>query len=287
MLTKLIRTFNCVLLLVLLMAGRTEAQDSFPLDWNLSQLRGSWQFHTYRDKWTMVFDCDHKMLFDREAADYTLTPGLIRIEGSDGVVEYPYTLAVDELSLTLPDGGQRTYRRTDPGEAEQLVHGVFYGPGNSSASRERISFDGDRSFALQTFPPAQAGGPVEQKGIYRVEGEVIVLAFEDSTILETQVHARGDDSTLTSLVLTDRLFAIEEPVTAASPPPVQLPAASAPPLQTDLVPLYGVPEPPPAYSISAPAPVGTGTAATPDKKDTKAKDPQRKFGTTRGKDDGR
>src|SRR3989449_10032140 len=73
-----------LLLLIAVAVPKAHAQDSFLIDRTLSQLRGVWEYRTYRDKWTIVFESDHKMLLDREPADYTLIPGAIRIQDGDG-----------------------------------------------------------------------------------------------------------------------------------------------------------------------------------------------------------
>jgi hypothetical protein len=288
-------TFNntlILLLLLLLLPGvKAAAQESYSFDWELSQLRGSWEYHTFRDKWTLVFECDHKMLFDREPADYTLVPGAIRVQDGTGSTDYPYRISSEGLTLTLPDGSNRTYRNTSPGEAEKAVFGTMYSSLNGSSAREDISFDGDHLFVLQAGT-GLAGtdghdGVVERKGVYRVEGDVVVLTFDDSTILEAKVHFRDDDGSITSVMLNDRLFATQDPVATSTPAaPVQIPSAYSAPPPVILVPVY-IPEAPPAYSISTVPPPGAGTPAVSDKKAEKPKEQKRDFGTTRGKGDGR
>ena len=297
---RLIETSLRLLLLIVLIGARTEAQESHALDWSLSQLRGSWEFRTFRDKWTLVFECDHKMLLDREPVDYSLIPGAIRVQDGSDSTDYPYTLSDQGLTLTLPDGSERTYRITEPGEAERLVHGTLYASANASSSRENISFDGDHLFVLQTLQPgtidqSQSTGAsvdhrealIEKKGVYRVEADVVVLAFDDSTSIEAKVHFRDEDGSITSVTIDDRLFTAEEPAAAPlSLPPVQLPMASAPPIRPDIVPIY-VPEAPPAYSISTAPPAVPTAPAGSDKKSAKPAEKHRDFGTTRGKGDGK
>ena len=292
-----IKTSISLFLLILLLGARAGAQESYAYDWELSQLRGSWEYHTFRDKWSLVFECDHKMLFDREAADYSLVPGAIRIQDGSGSTDYPYRISAEGLTLTLPDGSERTYKNTDPGEAERGVFGTMYGSKNGSAPRENISFDGDHLFVYHSLQSGSTGpgetgaignaGLVETRGVYRVEADVVVLAFYDSTTLEAKVHYRDDDGSITSITLGDRLFANEEPAAATtSASPVQNPTAYSSPPPDILVPVY-VPEAPPAYSISTRPAAPAAKPANTDRNAAKPKEPQREFGTTRGKGDGR
>jgi hypothetical protein len=281
-----IKSSILLLLFVLLPGARAGAQDSYSFDWELSQLRGSWEYHTFRDKWSLVFECDHKMLFDREPVDYTLIPGAIRVQDGSGSTDYPYRISAEGLTLTLPDGSDRTYRNTSPGEAEKGVFGTMYAPRNGSSPRDQVSFDGDHLFVYQSLQSGN-GSPVESRGVYRVEADVVVLAFYDSTTLEAKVHYRDEDGSITSITLGDRLFANEDPVAAAtSASPVQNTSAYSSPPPDILVPVY-VPEAPPAYSISTRPAAPSAAPAHTDRNAAKPKEPQREFGTTRGKGDGR
>jgi len=254
---KLGLSFTAMLAMFIL-CGRTSAQNPIPMDWDLSLLRGAWQYHTFDEKWTLSFDCDHKMLFDRDPADYTLTPGIIRVQGDDGLTDYPYKLEGDDLTLTLPDGSERTYRKTDAGTAEQTIRGDFYASGGSSSDRERISFDGDHVFAfhlLSSVNPGQSQSAqqgvnsnysmVEGKGVYRIEGDGVVMTLDDSTIYEAQIRFRDEDGSVEGIIFDNSLFETDHP--AASSSSTQVSAASS---QPGVVPYY-VPQPPP-YVISTP-----------------------------------
>ncbi|HEY6192734.1 MAG TPA: hypothetical protein VI215_10475 [Bacteroidota bacterium] len=292
-----IKTSFCLLLLALLPSTRARAQESYAYDWELSQLRGTWEYRTFRDKWSLEFECDHKMFFDREPADYSLVPGAIRIQDGNGSTDYPYTISAEGLTLTLPDGSQRIYKNTDPGEAEKGVFGTMYGPKNGSSPRENISFDGDHLFVYHSLQNGGSAGQadangnsglLETRGVYRVEGDVVVLAFYDSTTIEAKAHFRDEDGSIKSILIGDRLFANEEPVASSSSvSPVQNPGAYSSPPPDILVPVY-VPQAPPAYSISTrPAAQPAATPAKTDRGAGKPKETQREFGTSRGKSDGR
>jgi hypothetical protein len=295
-----IRYLLLVLFLMVVLGSKACAQGTNSLDLNLSLLRGSWEVHTFYDKWTLVFDCDDKMLFDRGAADYSLMPGVIRVRDNDGTTDYPYKLEGNSLTLTLPDGSERKYRRTDPGSAEQSVHGNFVAPADSSMPEESISFDGDSWFVLNTFSPAtvdknqptqeRGGGHVSMfqvNGLYRVEGDVVVLTFGDSTSRETQIRSRDEDGSVAGIVLFDRLFTSEKPVAAMRSPESSVEPAYTPDVSPDvyIVPVY-VPQAPPSPAVT-PLPVGAALPSQAGDKGSKSNTPPRPFGTTRGKPTGR
>lgn len=226
-----------LLLLISAYGGKAIAQDLHSVDWNLTLLRGKWQFHTYYDKWTLEFDCDHKMLFDREPADYSLLSDTLRIQGNDGSTDYPYTIDGDALMLKLPDGSERTYRRTDASDAEQKLHGDYYAAAGSSSSLSSMSFDGDHSAIIYGI---SSGNKVSNNGIYRVEGDMIVLTYDDTTSYEGQIRSRDDGGVVQAVMFNDQQFQTEQAV--ASAPREQLPVASAPPSPVLLAPNYDVPQ---------------------------------------------
>jgi hypothetical protein len=274
------------LLLTVLFGGKLQAQISHPLDLAYSQLRGTWEYHTYDDKWTLQFDCDHKLLFDREPHDYTLTDSTIRIQDDQETTDYPYTLTASGLVLTLPDGSERKYKRTDPGSSEQLVSGKFYGPGAASANRPSIAFDGDHSFVA--YVPS-SGKTVEKHGVYRVEGEVIVLSLNDQLSYEAGVRLRDEDSAAVGIMIQGTQFQIDRPVAANQPEQHQsspvtitnVAGSSQPAPQPEIVPDYSAGPAPAITSLPS-----ASTAATAAPKAAPAPKPQsRQAGNSRGKPD--
>jgi hypothetical protein len=281
------------ILMMTLVAGTfSAAQDSSSPDRTLSQLRGNWEAHTFRDKWTLFFENDRSINFDRNPAGYSLRPGTIRIQDGDGETDYPYTLTGDELTLKLPDGSERTYRKSDPGESERLVHGTFFESSDGTPLADRITFDGLNSFELQSTVretsgqaqgvPGDGNSPnriTVERGLYRVEGNAVILAFDDGTIDQTLIRSREDDGSVASVAFGDRLFALDEPL--ALLPTSDLPLGSPPqpvPPDPQPVPPYPFPCPPP----QPPPPAMAASGGSDSKPAAKPADQHRDFGSTRG-----
>ena len=255
-------------------SAKTDAQDVFSPELTLTQLRGTWETHTFYDKWTLVFYCDHNLLFDREQVLYTLLPGVIRIKGTSGESDYRYKLEGNRLTLTLDNGSERTYRRTDPGEVEQTARGVFYLSGNAQSTNASISFDGDHLFTI--FNPSAANEAKTISGIYRVEGDVVILLFDDSTSDDANVRFHDDNGSIAGILYNNQLFETEMP--AQSQPISESPTT---------IPGYNPPPPPYFPPPAAPTYLPTGAASPPANTEKKTDNHPRDFGSTRGKPGGR
>ena len=128
---------------------------------------------------------------------------------------------------------------------------------------------------------------VQVDGLYRVEGDVVVLTFGDSTSNEGQVRSRDEDGLAAGIVLFDRLFSSEKPVAAVMSQGSSMMPAYTPDLPPDgyIVPVYAPEEPP--SPVVTPLPVGTALPAKPGNKDSKPNNTPRPFGNTRMKPGGR
>ncbi|MGA2623549.1 MAG: hypothetical protein ABSF91_06805 [Bacteroidota bacterium] len=265
------------LLTTAIFSAKANAQDAFSPELTLTLLRGTWEAHTFYDKWTLVFDCDHNMFFDREPVPYTLLPGVIRIRDTKEESDYPYKLDGNSLTLTLKNGSERTYRRTDPGDAEQTAHGIFYLSGNAQSARASISFDGDHSFVI--YDPSAANSVKNTNGIYRVEGDVVVLIFDDSTNYDAKIRFHDEDGSIAGIMYDDQLFETEMPVQTRS-------------VSGSYTPTFdpgGYNPPPPPYfpPPAAPTYLPTGGAMPAASSDKKTDNKPRDFGSTRGNPGGR
>ncbi len=265
--------------------GTLHPQDLQWLDGTLTRLRGTWDYHTYDEKWTLEFDCDHKMVIDRQPADYSLTPDTLRIQGNDGSAAYPYRLAGDKLTLVLPDGSERTYHKSGSGSAEESLNGNYFAAGDSASSIESMSFDGDQTVVLYGMV---SGQPASMKGIYRVEVDMAVLTFGDTASYEAPIQSRKDNGTVRGLTFDNQLFQLDEPApqvqpAASTPSPIietyhpRPRTYDPPPTGIGFVPDYSAP--PPTYQTQGSTPGSTAKSGT--RSDSKPRD----FGTTRKKPD--
>ncbi len=274
---RYLKFLGLVLLTTAFFGARADAQDAFSPELTLTMLRGTWEAHTFYDKWTLVFDCDHNMFFDREPVPYTLLPGVIRIKKSSGESDYPYKLDGNSLTLTLKNGSERTYRRTDPGEAEQTAHGIFYLSGKVQSTNASISFDGDHSFVIND--PSASNGAMNYNGLYRVEGDVVVMIFDDSTSYDAKIGLHDEDGSIASITYDGQLFETAAPAQTRNVSQTYAPS---------MEPTGYIPPPPPYFPPpAAPMFLPTGGAMPAASSSQKAESKPREFGTTRGNTGGR
>jgi len=72
-------------------AGKT-AQVPHSSDWTLSMLRGLWEYHTFEDKWTLIFQSDHNLIINNNYAQYMLLDESIRVISGNDSTDYQFTL---------------------------------------------------------------------------------------------------------------------------------------------------------------------------------------------------
>jgi hypothetical protein len=221
----------------------------FSVDRTLSLLRGSWQHHTYRQKWVLEFDSDTKMNIDFEAATYTIDSEEIRIELPDQNLSLRYTLGGDHLSITYPDGTWALFERENEGVQEERLDGPYFSASESTPG-PFLTFNGGRYFSYRDWQSGQAEGDSEDPGagerrsgvftpdgVYRVEGEFIILAFYDGEVSEASVRRRDPDGNIVEIVFDGRYFGKDQlffippiPPVVDEIPPVIFPVPPEPPM---------------------------------------------------------
>jgi hypothetical protein len=253
------------------------AQDSPLHDWILSMFRGKWDRISFYDQSTLLFLSDTKVVVDGDPMQYTLIPGGVRISSKDGSVDYPYVLTEDQLTVNFPDGDVRTYRRTESGTSERVLNGKYYISEDSTISGELIAFEGGREFHLYSSPFDSSGkglsaGVISEDGIYRVEGDMAILAFTDGTTDRAVIRFYDADGFATGVIFHDQLYAKETPVITIVPAP---PPVAHAPIIIDYPPPYFPPGP-------YPYPPGGSTPTTNPPSGGRPSTPIRDFGNTRG-----
>jgi hypothetical protein len=204
--------FASAILLILLLALPSPGQTRQSQAWLLASLRGEWEVHTIRQRWTISFLNDHEALVNHVPVQYLLLPGGVRFEGEGEVTEYRMVLRDNSLSLSDADGHVRLYKRVGPGRAEHELSGRFYSAGGSD---DVLTFDGDRTvrIALDSSEDIPAGR-------YRVEGETILICWKDGDPDEASIRYRDEDETVTGIIYDGRLFELELPIVAQDPSPI-------------------------------------------------------------------
>lgn len=77
-----------------------------------ASLIGAWQSAGPAGPINLVFESKSRLVFDGEPAKYTLVPGVLRVDDGEEVVDYPYILAGDVLTITFPEGFKMQFKRT-------------------------------------------------------------------------------------------------------------------------------------------------------------------------------
>jgi len=283
-----IRFALCSLLCAVLFPLTSTAQSPSSIDWQLSLLRGTWEVHTFYQKWSLVFNSDSEVILDKEATRYTLEPGTLRLYDGDNATAYAYKLSGEYLTLTSPDGSEKTYRRAGSGDAEKNVRGDFFRTPDTSSNREFISFDGDHSFSarFKSWDSTQSHATVNNyHGVYRVVANSLLLTYDDGAVDQISIRSRDKDGGAAGVLYNDVLFerkivreALPSPnVTQATttiivtqPEPADAPCICGIPWPASPV---ADPTPPPAYAAPTAKPAPAPAAQTEIKRD---------FGSKRG-----
>jgi len=199
-----------------------------------SSLLGRWIFQSQEGQLVLEFAEDNRLIFNGEATQYQLKPGIIQAMGDYGWIDYPYTLSQSTLTLTTPEGIQVPFTKTvstpagqntaaapstGGGQAWQLRGLLCYWTGSttsySSYSRtERLAFDGQGNFAFSNEGgfSSDAGlihsnSPNVYKGTYSIEGDYVYLYFQTGAVSKTKIHMRQNDGRITELMYKDKLYA--------------------------------------------------------------------------------
>ena len=80
-------------------------------------LIGAWQSAGPAGPISLVFESNNRLIFDGEPAKYTLAPGILRVDDGDEVIDYPFILAGDLLTITFPEGFKMQFKRARSAQA--------------------------------------------------------------------------------------------------------------------------------------------------------------------------
>lgn len=189
-------------------------------DWTLSLLRGTWEYHTFEEKFTLLFNSDEKMIFNGADAEYAVTPKVLRIFTNDDEFEMSYTLTNDRLRLTDPDGHQITYERVDVGDEEQLLDGEFFLADDSSSVRDVIVFKQGRKFFIDAA----------RNGLYRIVENTIILTSIDGTYDKAIIRFNDTEGMISVITYRDQVYQKESAANFQPNPPIAVYEPLPPPI---------------------------------------------------------
>lgn len=222
---------SCRFLFLLAIIYQISPAQEQSLDRTLSQLRGTWEYHTYYKKWKVNFLSDQRMIINKSDATYKLTSRsiIITVEGKE--TSYNYLLDGKTLSLSDPNGNTIHYAHRDAGESEQQIDGIFYNEMDPTQT-SFLTFKEGKYFSLRDT------ANVILYGMYRVKNNIVVVVFDDGAIENVTIRYRDDNDIPDGVVFQDQIFSKERPVTIVD---------YLPPLTTYI-------PPPPCYPYPCPPP---------------------------------
>jgi hypothetical protein len=215
------------LIIALLMTSAATVQAS-----DADRLIGSWSCRTAEGVVPLEFSSRNRLIFNGDAAPYTLVQGAIRVQGDNGPVNYQYRFKGDALLITFPQGGQMScakagvpaaQREAAPkaagkGGQEHLLKGRLCSwsgsrSGSSSYSSTRWAlFDGRGRFtygsegSFSSEAGMAAGSRPASGGTYRVSGKTISFTFQDGSSGTAAVHYRQANGNITELMYEGQLY---------------------------------------------------------------------------------
>jgi hypothetical protein len=211
--------------LLLTAAATVQAADA-------DRLIGSWSCRTAEGVVPLEISSRNRLIFNGDAASYTLVPGAIRVQEDNGPVNYQYRFKGDALLITFPQGGQMSCakagvpaapREVEPkatgrGGQEHLLKGRLCSwSGSRSGSSSYSStwwalFDGRGSFtygsegSFSSDAGMAAGSRPASGGTYRVSGKTISFTFQDGSSGTATVHYRQANGMITELMYEGQLY---------------------------------------------------------------------------------
>jgi hypothetical protein len=243
------------------------------MDSLMAVLRGSWEYHTYYDRWTMDFITDRQLLVDHKPGTYSIKPGALRVNVEGKQTDYQFNLQDDRLTLADPDGRTVDYNHRDAGEVEQTVDGKFYTQ-IDSLSRASITFQDGKNFTLGSMKSIDndISQTISSEGIYRVEGDLLYLVFNDGNIDTAEIRYRDPDESANGIIFHERLYDKEELRTETPSGPIIITTYNPPP---------PIPDPPGPIDWWYPPPTVYIPVAPTSPPPKPVADKDRDFGSTR------
>ena len=202
-----------------------------------NQLLGCWQCQSQTGMSNLCFNSENMLDFDGEPAYYLMAPQSIRVQGDSGFIDYPYSLNESSLRITFPNGAQIQCQKkqvsssspegTGGGKYTSSQNSYLYGllcswsgssssyAGSSYSRSTRVYFDGrgqfnyssEASFSSNAGIAHGSGGNPTNSGRYNVQGNRVILIFNDGSQGLAAVHMQQNDGRITELKYEGTLYA--------------------------------------------------------------------------------
>lgn len=194
-------------------------------------LKGSWISKGYDYTVTLQFQSD-RLIYDGETMKYQLVePNIIRVQEDGSFIDYSYVLQDGRLTIIYPDGNYEIFTKsasqkksssnssTPKGNVAQLSGWLCYWSGSSSSyssysSTSKVYFDGRGNFAVSgeaSFSgdagAAYSGGGVDERGTYSIQGNNVILRFQDGSTGYATINMQQYDGSITELMYNGYLYA--------------------------------------------------------------------------------
>jgi len=206
------------------------------------KLKGSWVCVTQYGNVNLSFNSDSQLAFDGEVAGYSLAGNVINVHNEYGDIAYPYRFQEEYLIVDFPEGYSMLFNKvnqnnqnnqvqsqnestTGSGGANNLYGRLCYWSGSSNyyssddyssySSTEWVYFDGQGNFSYGSESSFSNNAGLgygdnsnpSQLGTYNIQGNQVILRFNDGSVVNLNINMRQDNGQITELMYGKKLYA--------------------------------------------------------------------------------
>lgn len=200
-----------------------------------NNLIGNWQ--SLDESSIVLIVNSNTLIFNDETLNYSLSGNLIKVDSEEGVVDYPYKLNGDILTISFPTGFDMSFKKisnkktnnnvksnnqknqNNQSNQNYMLQGNFcsYSSSNtyssSYSSQNKVFFDGNGKFyygGTETSMSADIGqyygnSSSQNVGSYKVMGNIVYLTDSEGGQDQAQVHFTNS-SGISELMYNGKLY---------------------------------------------------------------------------------
>ncbi|MBA3024473.1 MAG: hypothetical protein KKG03_02550 [Gammaproteobacteria bacterium] len=196
-----------------------------------ANLVGRWDCQGEEGATVLDFRSSDRLVYDGEENSYRIQGNAIMIPGLFGEEAYRFKLKGKNLAVTFPEG--ETIRCLRAGSTKQKP-GKQQAGGNAGALRGRLcqwtgssssysgtsssrtqsaQFDGQGDLVYSSESSFSSGAGMAYgsgggtRGVYRVQGDRVLIRLEDGSEVNATVNMRQNDGSITELMINGKLWA--------------------------------------------------------------------------------